>query len=198
MDRSSQDGVKGVNRPDVLPDALIVQRIADGDRSALADLYDRYCDVVYSLAYRVVGSSSDAEDVVQDVFTQAWRQAARYDAGRASAIAWLLNMTRTRAIDRLRADKTRNRVSADESRVESARAGGEDQEQQAIGSQRASRLRTALERLGDAQRRAIDLAYFRGLTHAEIATELNEPLGTVKTRIRSGLMKLRDALVERT
>ena len=178
-------------------DVDIVKRLADGDRAALAELYDRHGDIVYSLACRIVGSSSDAEDVVQDVFTQAWRQADRYDSGRAAPAAWLLNMTRTRAIDRLRANRTRQRVTANEERVAAAADSNDDQEQQAIGAQRAGRVRAALDLLGQAQRQAIELAYFGGLTHHEIAQRLGEPLGTIKTRIRSGLMKLRDALTER-
>jgi RNA polymerase sigma-70 factor (ECF subfamily) len=178
-------------------DVDIVRKLADGDRAALAELYDRHGDIVYSLACRILGSSSEAEDVVQDVFTQAWRQADRYDPGRAAPAAWLLNMTRTRAIDRLRANRTRQRVTADEDRVAAAADSSDDQEQQAIGAQRAGRVRAALDLLGQAQRQAIELAYFGGLTHHEIAQRLGEPLGTIKTRIRSGLMKLRDALMER-
>jgi RNA polymerase sigma-70 factor (ECF subfamily) len=179
-------------------DSAIVQRIVDGDRAAMAELYDRYADMVFSLACRVVSVPADAEDVVQEVFTQAWRQAGRYDPGRASAAAWLLNITRTRAIDRLRARRTQQRVSGDDDRIESAPAAGEDQEQHAIAAERARRVRAALESLGQAQRQAIDLAYFSGLTHGEIAARLEEPLGTIKTRIRSGLLKLREALKERT
>jgi len=164
----------------------------------MAELYDRHSDVVFSLACRIVRLPADAEDVVQEVFTQAWRQASRYDAERASAVAWLLNITRTRAIDRLRAARTRQRISGGDERLELTPATGESQEDQVIGGERAERVRAALAVLGDAQRTAIDLAYFGGLTHGEIAERLSEPLGTVKTRIRSGLMKLRDALMERT
>jgi RNA polymerase sigma-70 factor (ECF subfamily) len=179
-------------------DAAIVERIAAGDRAAMAELYTRHGDVVFSLACRIVRLPADAEDVVQEVFTQAWRQASRYDAERASAAAWLLNITRTRAIDRLRAARTRQRISGSDERLELTPATGESQEDQVIGGERAERVRAALSVLGEAQRKAIDLAYFGGLTHGEIAERLSEPLGTVKTRIRSGLLKLRDALMERT
>ena len=188
------DGAAGERRADT----AVVRRIAEGDRAAMAELYDRYADAVFSLACRIVSLPADAEDVVQEVFTQAWRQAGRYDASRASAAAWLLNMTRSRAIDRLRANKTRLRVSVDDDRVAVTPAAGHDQEQLAIGAERAARVRTALSRLGEAQRQVLDLAYFGGLTHGEIAARLDQPLGTIKTRIRTGLLKLRDALMERT
>jgi RNA polymerase sigma-70 factor (ECF subfamily) len=180
------------------PDEAIVQRIADGDRAAMAELYDRYSNVVFSLACRIVTLPADAEDVVQEVFTQAWRQAQRYDASRATAAGWLLNITRTRAIDRLRANRTRQPISGGDERIESAPATGANQEQRAIASERAERVRAALNSLGQAQREAIDLAYFSGLSHGEIAARLEEPLGTIKTRIRTGLLKLREALMERT
>jgi RNA polymerase sigma-70 factor, ECF subfamily len=173
----------------------IVRRLAGGDRSALADLYDRHSGVVYSLAYRIVGSP-DAEDVVQDVFAQAWRQADRYDPDRATVVAWLLNMTRTRAIDRLRANRTRQQVTVDEGPLAIAPQQQADQEQGAIHAERASRVRAALGMLAAAQRQALELAYYAGLTHTEIAERLGEPLGTVKTRIRSALLKLRAALLE--
>ena len=179
------------------PDVEIVERIVGGDRSALAILYDRYANAVYSLAWRVVGSAADAEEVTQEVFTQAWRQAGRYDPERASAAGWLLNITRTRAIDRLRANRTRQRVTNDEERVAIAPDPGTDQEGRAIESERAARVRSAIQALSAPQREAIELAYFGGLSHGEIAERLREPLGTIKTRIRSGLLKLRDALWER-
>jgi RNA polymerase sigma-70 factor, ECF subfamily len=179
-------------------DEAIVERIANGDRAAMAELYDRYVHAVFSLAYRIVTLPADAEDVVQEVFTQAWRQAVRYDATRATAAGWLLNITRTRAIDRVRANRTRQRVSGSDDQIESAPATNEDQEQRAIDGERAARVRAALASLGQAQRKAIELAYFGGLSHGEIAAKLQEPLGTIKTRIRSGLLKLREALMERT
>jgi len=179
-------------------DQSVVQRIVQGDRSALAELYDRYGTAVYSLACRIVGSSADAEDVTQEVFTQAWKQASRYDETRASTVAWLLNMTRTRAIDRLRANRTRRRFAGEPARIEAVPDDSTDAEQRVIEDERASRVRSALDGLAVAQRQAIELAYFRGLTHGEIAERLGEPLGTVKTRIRTALIKLRGALAGQT
>jgi RNA polymerase sigma-70 factor (ECF subfamily) len=179
-------------------DEAVVQRIAQGDLGAMAELYDRYVHVVFSLACRIVTFPADAEDVVQEVFTQAWRQAVRYDAARASAAGWLLNIARTRAIDRVRANRTRQRLSRTDDRIESVQTTEENQEQRAIEGERAERVRAALASLGQAQREAIDLAYFGGLSHGEIAERLEEPLGTIKTRIRSGLLKLREALMERS
>ena len=197
---SDLDGVRSATAATAArqADAAIIDRIAAGDRAAMAELYDRHSDLVFSLACRIVRQPADAEDVVQDVFTQAWRQAARYDAERASAAAWLLNITRTRAIDRLRAARTRQQISGGDERLESTPTVGATQEDQVIGGERAERVRAALSVLGEAQRTAIDLAYFAGLTHGEIAARLSEPLGTVKTRIRSGLLKLREALMDRT
>jgi RNA polymerase sigma-70 factor, ECF subfamily len=177
-------------------DVARVSSAAAGDGSALAGLYDRHARAVYSLALRVVGDEGDAEDVLQEVFAQAWRQASRYDASRGTVAAWLMTMARTRAIDRLRARR---------SRPESHAAEGEEVWQglsaplvdpgDAIAAERdAERVRVALRELPLLQRLAIELAYFEGLTQTEIAERLEQPLGTIKTRIRLGLLKLRDAL----
>ena len=179
-------------------DAAVVQRIAGGDRAAMAELYDRYADVVFSLACRIVTVPADAEDVVQEVFTQAWRQAVRYDAARASAAAWLLNITRTRAIDRVRADRTRQR-SAERRADRVAPAAGEirSSRRSAASAPSACARRCRVVGRGAAARRST-WRTSAGSRHGEIAERLDEPLGTIKTRIRSGLLKLREALMERT
>jgi RNA polymerase sigma-70 factor (ECF subfamily) len=173
-----------------------VARVASGDSTALSALYDAHAGAIYSLALRVVGDEADAEDVLQEVFTQAWRQASRYDASRGSVAAWLLTMARTRAIDRLRARRARPDSAAttgDEALLDLS-APVVDPGDALESARDAERLRQALGELPLLQRLAIELAYFEGLTQSEIAERLEQPLGTVKTRIRLGLLKLRDSL----
>jgi RNA polymerase sigma-70 factor (ECF subfamily) len=177
-------------------DAAHVARAAAGDGAALAVLYDRHARAVYSLALRVLGDEPEAEDVLQEVFTQAWRQAGRYDATRGTVAAWLLTMARTRAIDRLRARDARpdsSTTPSDEAWQD--RAAPMVDPADALAAQRdAERVREAIHALPLLQRLAIELAYFEGLTQSQIAERLEQPLGTIKTRIRLGLLKLRDAL----
>ncbi len=165
-----------------------------GDHDALGELYDRHGRTVYSLALRVLRDQGDAEDIVQEVFSQVWRQAGKYDRGRGSVIAWLLTLTRSRAIDRLRGRKSRPEPIGDESLLSDLAAGGPSADEQLTWAGHATRIRTALDGISTLQRAAIELAFFEGLTHAEIAERLELPLGTVKTRIRQGLLTLRDRL----
>jgi RNA polymerase sigma-70 factor (ECF subfamily) len=174
-------------------DGDAVARVAAGDPSGLADLYDRHARALYSLAYRMLSNRAEAEDLVQDVFSQAWRQAGRYDARRAGVGTWLLMMTRARALDRLRARRVRAFEMTGTPATDVA-ASDPDQETHVITAEEAGRLRAALQDLPDAQRKAIELAYYGGLSQTEIAEQLREPLGTIKTRIRTGLLRLRDAL----
>jgi RNA polymerase sigma-70 factor (ECF subfamily) len=177
-------------------DRMALNRMAGGESSALGELYDRHARAVYSLAYRILGQQADAEDVAQEVFSQAWKQAARYDRRRASVGAWLLMMTRARAIDRLRARRARPEAArvGDEAKASDLPDLQPNQEIIAISEQQAAQVREALAALPEPQRTAIEMAYYSGLTQAEIADTLREPLGTVKTRIRDGLLKLRAAL----
>ena len=168
--------------------------MALGDSSAVAELYDRHARALYSLALRMLSDAADAEDVVQDVFTQAWRQAGRYDPARDPVIAWLLVITRARALDRLRARRSRIAPAPLEVVTIDPVDPGPGQELQAIGNEEAARLRQALEALPEGQREAIELAYYRGLSQSDIAEKLQQPLGTVKTRMRTALLKLREAL----
>ena len=174
-------------------DLAALERMARGDHEALAELYDRHGRLIYSLALRILRDQSDAEDIVQEVFSQAWRQAARYDASRANPIAWLLNLTRSRAIDRLRGRRARPDAAADAAALDLADLAQPIDEQIAISHQ-AARIRAAVGELSLLQRVAIELAFYEGLTHVEIADRLELPLGTVKTRIRQGLLKLRERL----
>jgi RNA polymerase sigma-70 factor (ECF subfamily) len=173
-----------------------VNRMAAGDEAALAAVYDEHARAVYSFILRILGDEGEAEDVLQEVFAQAWRQASRYDTIRGTVAAWLLNMARTRAIDRLRARRARpDRAAATpEEAVAALPAATIDPADALAAEQDAERVRKALHALPALQRRAIELAYFEGLTQSEIAGRLAEPLGTIKTRIRLGLLKLRDAL----
>lgn len=173
--------------------AQLVQRAALGERDALTDLYDQASAFVYSLAFRILGDESGAEDVVIDVFTHAWRMASTFEPSRGSASAWLLTLTRSRAIDALRA-RRRNRAREPleaASEVPSDAPGPEDLN---VAAERQRFVASALESLGNEQREAIELAYFSGLSHSEIAARLEQPLGTVKTRIRLGMIKLRELL----
>ena len=177
-------------------DIRCIKEMAAGDASGLSAIYDRHSTAVYSLALRIVREESEAEDVVQEVFAQAWRQADRYDARRGSVIAWLLIMTRTRAIDRLRMRLARpdRQSTPDPAVLDQLPAAGEDPASGLVAQEDAQRVRQALEELPLLQRMAIELAFFEGLSQSEIAERLEQPLGTVKTRIRLGLLKLRDAL----
>ena len=176
-------------------DRAAVDRMAGGDTSALAALYDRHARAIYSLAMRIVSDAAEAEDVVQDVFTQAWRQAKQYDAARAPVAAWLMIITRARALDRLRRRRSRITATEIDAGTPHPRDPDPSQETLVITAEQAERLRGALGDLPDGQRTAIELAYYQGLTQSDIAEKLQEPLGTIKTRIRAGLQKLREALM---
>jgi RNA polymerase sigma-70 factor (ECF subfamily) len=167
--------------------------ITHGDEQALADLYDRHARGLYSLALRILQDAGDAEDVVQEVFAQAWRQAARYDAQRGAVGAWLLTMARTRAIDRLRASRVRSEGMSD-APLPDVSDPVALQDAQLVSAENVKQVRAALSALPVVQRVALELAYYEGLTHAEIAARLDEPLGTVKTRIRSAMIRLRNDL----
>jgi RNA polymerase sigma-70 factor (ECF subfamily) len=179
-------------------DRECLRRLAAGDREAAAPLYDRHARAIYSLVLRIVDDEADAEDVVQEVFTQAWRQASRYDPARGAVAAWLLMMARTRAIDKVRARRARSGPQPidDERAMEQMPAAGADAADHLLGAEQARLLQRALGDLPLLQRMAIELAYYEGLTQREIADRLEEPLGTVKTRIRLGLLKLRESLAE--
>lgn len=175
-------------------DRVAVDRMAGGDHDALAELYDRHGRLVFSLALRIIRDQGEAEDLVQEVFSQVWQQASRYSESRGSVIAWMLTLTRSRAIDRLRRRSARPHDSGDGPAVTDIADTTLPVDEQLAWAGRVVQIRLALESLSLLQRSAIDLAFFEGLTHAEVAERLEVPLGTVKTRIRQGLLKLRDQL----
>jgi len=175
-------------------DQAALDRMRRGDADALAELYDRHARPIYSLALRILQDAADAEDIVQEVLSQAWRQAGRFDASRGHVSAWLLTMARSRAIDRLRARRSRPDRGSEMQPLVDLPDAALAIDVQLVSAEQVARVRAALDALPLLQRVAIELAYFEGLTHVEIAARLEQPLGTVKTRIRSGLMKLREAL----
>ena len=177
-------------------DQASLGRIVRGDQAAFAELYDRHARLIYSLALRILRDRADAEDVVQEVFAQVWAQAGRYDASRGAVAGWMLMLTRSRAIDRLRAKRARPQAATDGDAAESVMDLTAAQDLELLSAEQVTRLQRALKELPDAQRTALELAYYEGLTHVEVAARLNEPLGTVKTRIRQAVMKLREALAE--
>lgn len=174
-------------------DLHLVGRLASGDVDAAAELYDRHAGKVLGLARRILRNDSDAEDVVQEVFSQAWRTATRYTAGRGTVAGWLLMIARTRAIDRLRARRARPDATAD-ALVDLVPSDAVPLTDQLVADEQAARVREALTSLPPDQRTALELAYFEGLTQSEIAERLTTPLGTVKTRMRTALAVLRRSL----
>jgi len=172
----------------------LIRQIASGDQDALGSLYDSTNRAVFGLIVRVLNDPSAAEEVVLEVYTQVWRQAANYDPRRGTPSAWLLTIARSRAIDRFRAtDQTRRRQEP-LSTVETARSDDADPEESASEAERRELVRGALESLPPEQREVIELAYFSGLSHSEIAARCSLPLGTVKTRTRLAMVRLRAAL----
>ena len=195
MNPPRQEQAYSTKPPTAIPadDVAIVRRIAEGDESALAILYDRWAQSVYSLVAHLLKDADGAEDVVEETFWQVWQRASSYDVSRGTVRTWLLTIGRSRALDRLRSRK-RNHVdiSADLSLV---RDPSSDPSQEVEGAERRQLVYAALIELPDEQRRALELAYFRGLSQSEIADFLGEPLGTIKTRMRLGMQKLRDKLI---
>jgi RNA polymerase sigma-70 factor (ECF subfamily) len=179
---------------DAAVDVAIIQRMAQGDESALGALYDRWSDGVHALVVRIVRDEAEAEEVVEAVFWQGWQQAGRYTGDRGTPGAWLLAIARSRALDRLRTiRRRRDDVAGDDSVFANAPAIG-DPLSDLNTSERAGRVAAALETLPPEQRTVLELAYFEGLSQTEIADRLAQPLGTIKTRARLALRKLRDTL----
>jgi len=168
-------------------DAALVSAIRGGDQSAMATLYDRYSSIVYSVALRVLADTGAAEDVLQEVFMQLWRNPTAFDSSRGSLGAWLAVITRNRSIDALR--KRRSETDIDDVIVSIQ----PDLASEAERARALEKVRGVLGSMPVSQRTALELAFFEGLTHIEIAGKTGEPLGTIKTRIRSGLLTIRKA-----
>ena len=185
----------GSNASSPQPDLnLLLTRVAAGDQLAMTSLYDTSSRVLYSLLLRILNEHALAEEVLLDVYMQVWRQAGSYDELRGSPMAWMLTIARSRALDRLRSGRQelllRESLEGFEENVRSEI----DVEETAEIAEVQGRVRDALETLPAEQREVIELAYYGGLSHSEIALQLEQPLGTVKTRMRLGMMKLRDIL----
>src|SRR5690242_19554671 len=182
------------------PDSALMAQAAGGDERALGELYDRYGGMAFSLACAIVGEHAEAEDVVADAFAQIWRSASGFDHARGSVAAWIATITRTRALDLVRSRKRRARVLeaaavvTDEGETLVLAPTLESTDRGAEVTETSTIVRKSLAELPAPQRRVIELAYFGGLSQTEIAAHLSEPLGTVKTRMRAGMEKLRQAL----
>jgi RNA polymerase sigma-70 factor (ECF subfamily) len=185
------------DRPGVQRELLAA--MARGDKQALAGLYDQLSGPLYSLACRMLGDTGEAQDLVQDIFLQVWRTAASYDPGRGSVFTWMATLTRNRAIDRIRMRKRRSELLANAApELQPNALGGEADSAGSLWlSEKSAAVRAALADLVPEQQQAIELAYFSGLTQQEIAAKLSEPLGTIKARIRRGLLRLKDRLPAR-
>jgi RNA polymerase sigma-70 factor (ECF subfamily) len=181
-------------------DDELMEGVASGDLAALEQVYDRYSRLVFSVSVRVLNDRQLAEDVVQEVFLRLWRRPASYDPARGRFVSWLMSVTRNRALDEWRRFARRRRVEEQESDPAGSQLVAQDRaDDPELGLALAELRRTvrmAMTRLPAAQRRVLELAYFGGLTQVEIAERTGDPLGTVKTRIRLGMRKLRDLLTD--
>lgn len=178
----------------VSPDAALVQRLLQRDLSAFEELYERHSRIVYGLVLRIVQQASTAEEVVQDIFLQLWRNASQYDISRGPFLPWLLTLARNRALDQLRLKSERQRRREEQTEELPPVVTAPDFEGSLDEKRRATRVRELIASLQPQQKRVIELAYFEGLSHSEIAAKLQEPLGTVKSWIRNGLLKLKEGL----
>jgi RNA polymerase sigma-70 factor, ECF subfamily len=170
----------------------LVRSIAGGDQRSLHALYERAHRIVFTLTFRITNSRETAEELTVDVFHDVWRRAAMYDPANGTVIGWIMNQARSRAIDRLRFEQRKKRVN---SAANAAPESGAPEPQEAVDlAEQGRRLRSGLNALNPDERTAIESAFFGGLTYSEVAERLAQPLGTIKTRIRSGLAKLRQGL----
>jgi len=190
MDKPSQHATSMI-------DPTLLARVVKGDQQAFSQLYDHSSTLLFTLAVRILGNHEEASDLLQDVYLEVWRKVSRYDVGRGTPIAWLITLTKSRAIDRLRARAARGYRATNSLEAGTASLVA-DPGPNSLETQADQELRlvvgAAMVGLPQAQQQAIELAYYEGLSHAEIAERLNQPLGTVKTRIKLGMSKLREGL----
>ncbi len=177
----------------------LLVRTGEGDRDAFNELYERFSGVLYSTAYKVLNNQDDAQDVLQDVFVQIWEKASMYDGSRGKPLTWAMTMTRNKAIDRLRSKQRRSKLNDDAERESNVHKEEfqTDALEEVCGMERGEVVRNAVLQLSREQRQAIEMAFFGGLTQNEIADALSEPLGTIKARIRRGMMKLKTIIEPR-
>jgi RNA polymerase sigma-70 factor, ECF subfamily len=190
------DGQTGGNDPstEIRDDGALLRAVAARDKEAFQQIYTRHSPMLFGLAVKILGDRTEAEDVLQETFIQVWKTAASFDDQRGKPLAWFIMLIRSRAIDRLRSRKTRTRLTEtankEETQITTARTPADD----AVTSEAQRTVRDALGKLPEDQRIPIEMAYFGGLTQFEIAQRLSQPLGTVKTRIRAGMSRLREQL----
>src|SRR3990172_11085445 len=172
--------------------AMLISQVAKGNESSLSDFYDRRSRYVYGLAFRILSDVTEAEEVTIEVYIQVWNKAAEYDPERSTPLTWLLMLTRSRAIDRLRSGAKRSKL--EDSLEMDVPTSETDPEEATLVVERRELVRNALSKLTPQQRKAIELAYFYGLSQSEIAVRLRQPVGTVKSWMRFGMIKLRELL----
>ncbi|HEV3320159.1 MAG TPA: sigma-70 family RNA polymerase sigma factor [Solirubrobacteraceae bacterium] len=189
--RSAESASASLRR---LADEDLMQLVAEGDAGAFAILYERHTNVAFSLAFRMCGKRGIAEEVVQDAFLSLWRGGSRYDRTRGSVRTWVLGIVHNRAIDALRRGTVHDRGRVSDEGIEERLEAPERTDQEVSRRDEAREIRAALEGLPSEQSHVIELAYYGGFTHSEIATMLDTPIGTIKGRMRLGLQKLRSQL----
>jgi len=173
-----------------------MQRITDGDADALAMLYDRHGALIYAVGLRILRDQGEAEELLIDIFWEIWSRAARYDPSRGAPVTYLLMLARSRAIDKQRSSAHRDKAQPGRSDapIQTAAVSTANPSEQALSNERSQLVRAAMQSLDPIQRQAVELSFFDGLSHTQIAARLAKPLGTVKTYIRQGLIRLRDGL----
>jgi len=181
--------------PSSTVDRELLARVAKGDQEAFERLYEQTSSLLYTLVVRIVGKPGEAADLLQEVYLEAWRKASNYDSARGAPMAWLVTLARSRAIDWVRALAARSKTaSLDETPAPQLVAQDPNALDIRAANERQTLVRASLETLPPVQRQVIELAFYEGLTHTEISERLNVPLGTIKTRIRLAMVKLRDGL----